>query len=107
MSKQGEKGFIRIGYGNIANAGRCVAIVQADSSPARRMIQEARERQLLIDASSGRRTRSILVMDSEHLLLSALEPELLSAQLGVALAAQDGEAEDEGAQDTEREEDFA
>lgn len=72
-----------IGAGNVVNLERCVAIVQADSAPARRMIQEARDRQLLIDASSGRKTRAVLVLDSEHILLSALTVEELSRAMQV------------------------
>ncbi|MDI9471001.1 MAG: DUF370 domain-containing protein [Bacillota bacterium] len=73
--------FIRIGHGNLANLSRCVAIVHADSAPARRMIQDARDRLMVVDASSGRKTRTVLVMDSEHLLLSALSAEEIARQL--------------------------
>ncbi|MDI9499013.1 MAG: DUF370 domain-containing protein [Bacillota bacterium] len=76
-----RENFIRIGHGNLANLSRCVAIVHADSAPARRMIQDARDRLLVVDASSGRKTRTVLVMDSEHLLLSSLSAEEIARQL--------------------------
>ena len=62
--------FIPIGFANLVNTERLIAIVTADSSPARRMIQDARDTGVLIDASGGRKTRSVLVMDSEHLVTS-------------------------------------
>ncbi len=67
--------LVRIGYGNLVSASRLVAVVGPDSAPVRRLVQEARDRGSLIDASSGRKTRSILVMDSDHVILSALTPE--------------------------------
>ena len=57
------------------SAGRLIAIVSPDSAPIKRMVQEARERGVLIDASYGRRTRAVLVMDNDHVVLSALQPE--------------------------------
>lgn len=73
--------FIHIGGSNLVNAERLLAITAADSSPARRMIQEARDRGALIDASSGRRTRAVLVMDSDHVICSACSPEELELEL--------------------------
>ena len=63
------------------SAGRLIAIVSPDSSPIKRMVQEARERGVLIDASYGRRTRAVLVMDNDHLVLSALQPETVANRL--------------------------
>ena len=63
------------------SAGRLIAIVSPDSAPIKRMIQEARERGVLIDASYGRRTRAVLVMDNDHLVLSALQPETVANRL--------------------------
>jgi regulator of extracellular matrix RemA (YlzA/DUF370 family) len=67
--------LINIGFGNMISAGRLIAIVSPDSAPIKRMIQEARERGVLIDASFGRPTRAVLIMDNDHLVLSALQPE--------------------------------
>lgn len=64
--------FIDIGKGNLVNTGRLISVVVADSSPARRMMQEAKDRFSLIDASSGHKTKSVLVMDSDHVIASAL-----------------------------------
>ena len=69
--------LINIGFGNLVSEDHLIAIVSPDSAPIKRMVQESRERGTLIDASYGRRTRSVLVMDNDHLILSALEPEVL------------------------------
>ncbi len=74
--------LINIGFGNMISAGRLIAIVSPDSAPIKRMIQEARERGVLIDASYGRRTRAVLVMDNDHLVLSALQPETVAGRMG-------------------------
>ena len=63
------------------SAGRLIAIVSPDSAPIKRVVQEARERGVLIDASYGRRTRAVLVMDNDHLVLSALQPETVANRL--------------------------
>ena len=67
--------LINIGFGNLVSQERVVAIVSPDSAPIKRMVQESRERGMLIDATYGRKTASILVMDSDHVILSALSPE--------------------------------
>ncbi len=67
--------LIPIGFGNLVSASRLIAIISPDSSPVRRLIQEARDQGNLIDATSGRKTRSVLVMDSDHLILSAIAVE--------------------------------
>ena len=69
--------LINIGFGNLVSQERVVAIVSPDSAPIKRMVQESRERGMLIDATYGRKTASILVMDSDHVILSALAPEKL------------------------------
>lgn len=71
--------FINIGFGSVVSRGRIVAIVGSDSAPIRRMIQESRERGMLIDATYGRKTASIFVMDSGHVILSALPLEKFGA----------------------------
>ena len=69
--------FLRIGFGNLVSVSRIIAIVSPDSSPVRRLVQDARDRGSLIDATSGRKTRAVLVMDSDHLILSASSVEEL------------------------------
>ena len=73
--------LINIGCGNMISAGRLVAIVSPDSAPIKRMVQEARDRGTLIDATYGRRTRSVLIMDNDHLVLSALQPDTVASRL--------------------------
>ena len=72
--------LFNIGFGNLVSAERVLSIVSPDSAPIKRMVQDVRERGLLIDASFGRSTRSVLVMDSGHVILSALPPDTLSAR---------------------------
>ena len=69
--------FIKIGFGNLVSINRIVAVVGPESSPVKRLIQDARDRDMLIDATSGRKTRSVLIMDSEHIILSAITVEEL------------------------------
>ena len=70
--------LINIGFGNIVSANRVVAIVSPESAPIKRIIQEARDRGRLIDATYGRRTRAVVVMDSDHVILSAVQPETVA-----------------------------
>ena len=67
--------LINIGFGNLVSAGRLMAIISPDSAPIKRMVQESRERGTLIDATYGRKTASVLIMDNDHVILSALPPE--------------------------------
>ncbi|NCO73958.1 MAG: DUF370 domain-containing protein [Cyanobacteria bacterium] len=67
--------LINIGFGNIVTANRVIAIVSPESAPIKRIISDAREKGLLIDATYGRRTRSVIITDSSHVLLSAIQPE--------------------------------
>lgn len=73
--------LINIGFGNMVSAGRLIAIVSPESAPIKRMVQEARDRGTLIDATYGRRTRSVLIMDNDHLVLSALQPDTVASRL--------------------------
>ena len=75
--------FINIGFGSMVSRERVVAIVGPDSAPIKRMVQEARDRGVLLDASYGRRTRAVLIMDSGHVILSALQTETIAGRLGV------------------------
>ena len=72
--------FINIGFGNVVATQRILAVLSPDSAPIKRMIQEAKERGMLVDASFGRSTRSVLLMDTDHVILSALGPEQLSGR---------------------------
>ena len=72
--------FINIGFGNVVAAQRILAVLSPDSAPIKRMIQEAKERGMFVDASFGRSTRSVLLMDTDHVILSALGPEQLSGR---------------------------
>ena len=67
--------LINIGFGNMISAGRLIAIVSPESAPIKRMVQEARDRGVLIDATYGRRTRAVLIMDNDNLVLSAMQTE--------------------------------
>ena len=69
--------LVNIGFGNVVAAGRIVAIVSPDSSPIKRIIQDAKEKSTLID---GRRTRAVIITDSEHVILSAVQPETVAAR---------------------------
>ena len=73
--------LINIGFGNMVLANRLVAIVSPESAPIKRNVQEAKERGSLIDATYGRRTRAVLITDSEHVILSALQPETVGGRL--------------------------
>ncbi len=69
--------LVNIGYGNMISAERIIAIVSPDAAPVKRMIQGAKDRGTLIDASCGRKTKAVIVTDSDHVVLSALQPETL------------------------------
>lgn len=73
--------LVNIGFGNIVSASRIVAIVSPDSAPIKRIITEARDRGVLIDATYGRRTRAVIVTDSDHVILSAVQPETVANRL--------------------------
>ena len=73
--------LVNIGFGNIISAGRIISITSPDSAPAKHIIQEAREKSRLVDASHGRRTRAVIVMDSMHVVLSALQPETVAGRI--------------------------
>jgi len=73
--------LINIGFGNIASASRIIAIVSPDSAPIRRIIQEAKDSGMLIDATCGRRTRAVIIADSDHIILSAVQPETVAHRM--------------------------
>jgi|SRR5690554_48074 regulator of extracellular matrix RemA (YlzA/DUF370 family) len=73
--------LINIGFGNIVSANRLIAIVSPESAPIKRIIQDARDRGMLIDATYGRRTRAVIITDSDHIILSAVQPETVAHRL--------------------------
>ena len=87
--------LINIGFGNMIAAGRVLAIISPESAPIKRIISDVRERGQLVDATYGRRTRAVIIMDSGHVILSALQPETIAARA----SKQEGGAELEAAED--------
>lgn len=73
--------LVNIGFGNIVSASRLIAIVGPESAPIKRLIQDARDQGRLIDATHGRRTRAVLITDSDHVILSAVQPETVGHRL--------------------------
>ena len=84
--------LINIGFGNMVSASRLVAIVSPESAPIKRIVQESRDRGVLIDATYGRRTRAVLITDSDHVILSAIQPETIAGRM---------ETRDEEGEDTD------
>ena len=87
--------LINIGFGNMVSAERLVAVVSPDSAPIKRVIKEAREQGRLIDASYGRSTRAVLIMDSDHVVLSALQPETVAGRASSPAQPEPKAAEEE------------
>ena len=75
--------LVNIGYGSMVSAGRLIAVVSPDSAPIKRLISEARDRSMLIDATFGRKTAAVLIMDSDHVILSGLPLEKLAPRFGL------------------------
>ncbi len=73
--------YINIGFGNIVISSRIVSVISPESAPVKRIIKDAEERSKLINATFGRRTRAVIITDSDHIILSALQPETLSARI--------------------------
>jgi len=87
---------INIGFGNIVMANRIVAVVGTESAPVKRMIQETREKGMLIDATQGRRTRAVIVVNSGHVVLSCLQPETVAGRISSrSVVSPDSEISDE------------
>lgn len=72
--------LLNIGYGNLVQADKIIAIVSPDAAPVKRIVQESKDRSMCIDATSGRKTRSVIIMDSDHVVLSALQTETVAAR---------------------------
>ncbi len=73
--------LINIGFGNIVSANRIISIVSPESAPIKRLVQEAKDSKMAIDATYGRRTRAVIIMDSGHVILSAVQPETVAGRL--------------------------
>ena len=73
--------LVNIGFGNVVSAERIITVVSPESAPIKRMVQEAKERGMLIDASYGRKTRAVIIMDSDHIILSAILPVSISSRV--------------------------
>ena len=87
--------LINVGFGNMVSSDRLIAIVSPESAPIKRMIQDARERGMLIDATYGRRTRAVLITDSDHIILSAIQPETVGNRFAGRDAVMEVPEEDE------------
>ncbi len=83
--------LINIGFGSLISAQRVLAMVSPDSAPIKRLVQEAKERGMLIDASYGRKTKTVFLMDTDHVILSALTPEALAQRWDSPEQLRDGE----------------
>ena len=86
--------LINIGFGNMVSASRIVAIVSPESAPIKRTVQEVRERGQLIDATYGRRTRAVIIMDSGHVILSAIQPETVAGRMTGKSESEAGNSDD-------------
>ena len=84
--------LVNIGFGNMVSGARIIAIVSPDSAPIKRIIQEAREKAHLVDATYGRRTRAVIMMDSGHVVLSAVQPETVAHRIVAKEAEDNGES---------------
>ena len=82
--------LINIGFGSMVAAGRVLSVLSPDSAPIKRVIQEAKDRAMLIDASYGRKTKSVIVMDTDHVILSAVTPDALGARLAEKAEQEEG-----------------
>lgn len=85
--------LLNIGFGSMVNLTRMLSVLSPDSAPIKRLIQEARERGMLIDASYGRKTKAVILMDTDHVILSALTPEVLTGRIGGQLTVESEEEE--------------
>lgn len=86
--------FINIGYGNMVAVGRVVTLVSPDSAPVKRLIQDAKDDGRIIDVTCGRKTRAVVITDSEHVILSALQTETIANRLNNSDSDTDAEADD-------------
>lgn len=87
--------LINIGFGNMVSASRIIAIVSPESAPIKRIVQDAKERGTLIDATYGRRTRAVIITDSDHVVLSAIQPETVANRLNDSYDNEEEELEED------------
>ena len=83
--------LINIGFGNIVSANRIISIVSPESAPIKRLVQEAKDSKMAVDATYGRRTRAVIIMDSGHVILSAVQPETVASRLDKDINKEDVE----------------
>jgi regulator of extracellular matrix RemA (YlzA/DUF370 family) len=88
-----DSGLVHIGFGSVVNTGRVLAIVSPESAPVRRLIQQARDEGRLIDTTYGRKTKAVIILDTGHLLIAALEPRTLMRRVHDDLEAKGGRGE--------------
>lgn len=89
-------GLVNIGFGNFVNAQKIVAVVNPDAAPIKRMVQNAREEQRIIDATQGRRTKSVIVMETEQIVLSAMQPDTIGRRFAASYyTEQQGKGEEQ------------
>lgn len=86
--------FINVGFGNMVSAGRIVAIAGPDSAPVKRLVQDAKDDGRVIDVSCGRRTRAVIITDSDHVILSAIQAETITNRLASDIADDEVDPED-------------
>ena len=86
--------LVNIGFGNVVSANKIVSIVSPEAAPIKRLVQEAKDEKRAIDATCGRKTRAVLIMDSEHVILSAVQPETIAARLDKDIAKEDNNVEE-------------
>lgn len=82
--------LVNIGFGNAVNCARILSVVDPDSAPVKRLVQDAKEQKLLIDATQGRRTRAVIIMDSNHIILSYLQTEKIMQRLNEEANSEEG-----------------
>lgn len=86
--------LVNIGFGNVVSANKIVSIVTPEAAPIKRIVQEAKDSKTAIDATCGRRTRAVIIMDSGHVILSAVQPETISARLDKDIAKEENMVEE-------------
>ncbi len=79
--------FVNIGFGNVVSSNRIIAVISPESAPVKRIIQDSREKGMLVDATYGRRTRAVIITDSERIVLSSLQPETIAGRIAANLNA--------------------
>ena len=87
--------FINIGFGNMVSANRLVAVVSPESAPIKRIINDARDKGQLVDATYGRKTRAVIIADSGHIILSAIQPETVAGRVSGKAERENGDEEDD------------